>query len=314
MKVLVLCHQELVPPNKKISIKQAEYFPWRTEYFVSHALKENGHQVFFCGLLDQLRPLRHAIQHHKPDVVFNLLEEFDFEGMLEGFVVDAIEQFQLPYTGCHSEGLIIAKNKLATKVILASSRVLVPGARDFPKIVKLTTEDSSRGISAKSIVNSQNEMRQRTVYLKKKFGGSVFSESYISGRELHVGVLPNGLVTPVWETVFTKSVRQPILTESLKWNFDKRDRLGIHLRKASLNGEFEQNVKNMAKKSYKSLRLNGCARIDIRLTSDGKPYVLEVNPNPDLARWDEFAMCAKSAGVSYNELIDMILNFAIKKT
>ena len=117
----------------------------------------------------------------------------------------------------------------------------------------------------------------------------------------------------MWELYF-ENVEQPekeIFSSQAKFNTSYRKRKGIVTRKAKFDAEMEQKITNVAKKTYKNLNLNGYARIDMRVTSSGDVYVLEANPNPDIALDDEFACSAKHIGLKYPQLIEKILKLSL---
>lgn len=316
MRVLLLCHKSLVPPLKKQKFERAENALWRTEYYVAQSLLRLGHEVDVCGVNRSLSPLKNKIRKSNPDVVFNLLEEFDGEGLLEPFPVSYMESIRQPFTGSGSLGLILAKNKIAAKCLLRASGVLTPGHHRYPKIVKLLDEESSRGISDRSIVMSSEEEMRQAKKLMSRYKCRTFSEEYIEGRELHVGVIRKGnrlLVTPVWETVFGEKRGAPIISEKAKWDFAYRKRVGIQLQAAKgLPTSIRKTISEAAGRGFRALKLSGYARVDIRLTSDNRVYVLEVNPNPDVAWGDEFAECVRSMGLGYDEMITLFLQQALR--
>ena len=166
-RVLVLMHEDLVPPDDIAGRPDAEVSEYKTEYDVVTGLRDLGHEVQPLGLYDDLAPLRGAIQDLKPHIVFNLLEEFRGEPMLDHHVVSYLELVQAPYTGCNPRGLMIARDKALSKMILHHHRIrvprfaVVPAGRkltrkparlDYPLIVKSQVAEASFGIAEASIV------------------------------------------------------------------------------------------------------------------------------------------------------------------
>ena len=125
-RVLVLMHIDLVPPDDIAGKPDAEILEYKTEYDVISGLRDLGHEVQKLGLYDDLAPLRQAIQDFKPHIVFNLLDEFRGEAMLEQNVVCEVSHVQVPYTGCNPRGLILARDKALSKKLLAYHRVRLP--------------------------------------------------------------------------------------------------------------------------------------------------------------------------------------------
>lgn len=330
-RVLVLVHRHLVPPDDTtgIDVTTAE---WKTEFDVITTLREMGHEVKPLGIQDELNPIRQAMEEWKPTIVFNLLEAFDNINLFDQNVVSYLELLRLPYTGCNPRGLLLARDKSLSKKLLAYHRipvpefavfkrgrkVLVPPRLTFPVIVKSLTQESSIGISQASVVNDEEKLRKRVEFIHESVGTHAIAERYIDGRELYVGVLGNERlqVFPVWEMHFQKMVEGdnwPIATERVKWSAKYQEKHGIATDKAkSLPDGLEIAIGKMAKRVYRSLEISGYARIDMRLDEAGKVYVLEANPNPQIAYGEDFAESAEHAGLKYEALLDRILALGLQ--
>jgi D-alanine-D-alanine ligase len=330
-KVLVLVHKHLVPPDDTsgIDVVHAE---WKTEFDVISTLQEMGHEVRPLGIQDELNPIRQAIDEWKPTIVFNLLEAFDNVNLFDQNVVSYLELLRIPYTGCSPRGLLLARDKSLSKTLLAYHRIPVPeffvfrrGRKlqvprrlKFPVIVKSLTQQASIGISQASVVGDEERLRKRVEFIHASVGTHAIAERYIDGRELYVGVLGNERlqVFPVWEMQFQKMVEGdnwPIATERVKWSAKYQEKHGIATGKAiGLPDGLEPAISKMAKRVYRSLELSGYARIDLRLDAAGKVYVLEANPNPQIAYGEDFAESAEHGGLSYEDLLDRILALGLQ--
>jgi D-alanine-D-alanine ligase len=166
LRVLVLVHETLVPPESTDGYTTQEIDEWRTEYDVTTSLRAMGHEVKVLGMGDNLAELRSTIMEWKPDIAFNLLEEFQGIVTYDQYVVAFLELMRLPYTGCNPRGMMISRDKVLSKQILAYHRIataryaLLPRKRryveprklKFPLFVKSATEDASLGISQASII------------------------------------------------------------------------------------------------------------------------------------------------------------------
>jgi D-alanine-D-alanine ligase len=142
------------------------------------------------------------------------------------------------------------------------------------------------------------------------------AEQYIEGRELYVGVMGNlRLQTlPVWELIFEKVPEdQPrIATRRSKFNAAYQKKWGITSRAAQgLPEGMEKELAHLCKRIFRILGLTGYARLDFRLTPTGELYLLEANPNPQIACSEDFADSAKAAGMGYEELIERILKLGL---
>jgi D-alanine-D-alanine ligase len=332
-RVLVLMHVDLVPPDDIAGKPDAEFFEYKTEYDVLTGLRDLGHEVQPLGLYDDLTPLRQAIQNFKPHIVFNLLEEFRGETMLDQNVVSYLELVQVPYTGCNPRGLMIARDKALSKKILHYHRIrvprfaVVPAGRklrrkparlEYPLIVKSQVEQASLGIAEASLVNNDEKLAERIEFMHANVGTSLILEQYVDGRELYVGVMGNSRLQalPVWELEMRRlrSDAPRIATRRVKWNLKFQERRGIEIGPArDLPPEVERLLVKTTKRLYRLLQLSGYARMDFRLDAEGRPYFLEANPNADIGYGEEFAEAAEAAGIDYEQLLDRILAIGLRK-
>src|SRR5246127_1835295 len=218
MRTLVVMHESLVPPESLEGHTEKEIEEWRTEYDVTTTLRKAGHDVRCMGVLDSLTELRSAIADWKPDVVFNLLEEFNGIVTYDQHVVAFLELMRQPYTGCNPRGLLLSRDKSLSKQLLAFHRIATPqfavfrrGARfhvpkklRFPLFVKSTVEDASLGIAQASVVEDAARLKERIAFVHEQIKSDALVEEYVQGRELYVGVMGNERLTrlPVWEMVF----------------------------------------------------------------------------------------------------------------
>jgi D-alanine-D-alanine ligase len=328
-RVLVLMHEALVPPADVGGMDLAEV-DWKTEYDVSETLRGLGHDVHALGVAGDLAPIRDAIRDFKPEIAFNLLEAFDDVVTWDQNVVAYLELMKVPYTGCNSRGLMLGRDKAITKKLLHYHRIRVPHftivprgktARrprrlEFPVIVKSLTLDASIGISQASLVESDERLAERVRFMHDSVGTDAIVESYIEGRELYVGILGNQrlLALPVWELVFANlpEGRPRIATERLKSSTAYRRTHGIVTQEATdLPEPLARRIQTVCKRVYRILQLSGYARIDLRLSPEGEIYVLEANPNPQLAYGEDFAESAEKAGIKYGPLLQRIVNLGL---
>ncbi|RMD82753.1 MAG: hypothetical protein D6815_08430 [Candidatus Dadabacteria bacterium] len=133
-----------------------------------------------------------------------------------------------------------------------------------------------------------------------------------------MSVLGNTRLTvfPVAELVFRKRPPDAVLiaTSAAKHDVAYQKRWGVDVRRArSLPAELEHKLMQLGKKIYRILGLTGYGRIDFRLDRAGRPYFLEANPNPEIARYEEFASAAEAAGVQYEALLERILRLGIRR-
>jgi D-alanine-D-alanine ligase len=289
-----------------------------------------GHKVSLFGLFDDVLPLIDCARELSPDLVFNLCESFQDCRELEPNLIAMIELLGIRYTGAGADSLSLCKDKAMTKKLLAYHKLPVPRFQTFergdrvkidaelrfPCIVKPLAMEASEGIAIGSKVATPAECAERVRYLLKKVTPGVIVEEFIDGRELYVGMLgnKNPEIFPPQE-LFIKSKEKgapSFLTYKGKWDKVYRKRWRIDSAKAAyISPDVMAQISETASQIFRILRLRGYARIDLRLRDDGSIVFLEANPNPSIARSDDFAQGAAQLGIDYDELIDRIARLGL---
>jgi D-alanine-D-alanine ligase len=329
LRVLLLTDENLVPDKERSSLKGRDAELSKTEYDVLDALKRLGHDVVCAGVGSDLAVIRQAIVDNKPHIAFNLVEQFDGLAHFDQHVVSYLELRKQKYTGCNPRGLTLARDKALTKKILAYHRfpvarfsvfkprrkVSVPTRLKFPLFVKSLTDEGSEGISQASIVRQEDKLIERIAFIHEKTGSPALVEEFIEGRELYVGVFGNELLTalPPWELTMGNLPKDApmIATDKAKWDPSYQKRVGLKSGPARLNGNLPGKIERTSKRIYRLLGLSGYARLDYRLTEGGQLYLLEANPNPQIARNEDFADSAEHAGMSYEELLQKLVTLGL---
>jgi D-alanine-D-alanine ligase len=327
-----MVHPHLIPPENIDGLSEKEIDLFRCEYNVYSTLCELGHEVRVIGVLDRLGELRQIVQEWKPHVAFNLLQEFAGITDYDPYVVAYLEMIRQRYTGCNPRGLMLSRDKVLTKQVLAWHRIATPsfhlfpfgtrfkeprkGKIQFPLFVKSATEDASLGISQASIVEDMTRLRERVEFIHEKVQSDALVEEYIDGRELYIGVLGNDRLTtlPTWEIHFgtLAEAQAGIATRKVKWDRDYQAKHGIKTGPAEgLSKAEAEKLSRLAKRIYRALHMCGYARLDLRMRKDGKVFLLEANGNPDLTYGEDFAESAESAGIGYDKLIARIVNLGL---
>src|SRR5688572_50562 len=328
-RVLLMVHETLVPPVDASAIGDARLDEIRTERDVLHALRRCGHDVRVLGIGDDLTELRETIDSWRPHVVFNLLDEFQGIISHDHYVVAYLELLKQRYTGCNPRGMMLSRDKVLTKRVLATHGVTTPAFKlfpfgrrfraparvEFPLFVKSATEDASLGISQASRCDDMRSLRERVELIHEQVQSDALAEEYVDGRELYVGVLGNSkLVTlPPWEMDFGTLPRDQakIATRRAKWNRKYRAKHAIETGKAELYSEQRAHLSRLAKRTYRALYMSGFARMDFRLCADDRIYLLEANCNPNLSKGEDFADAAKAAGLGYTALVNRIVQLGL---
>lgn len=326
LRVLVVAHASLVPPESLEGYSDKEISEWRTEYDVTSTLRNSGHDVRCIGVLDSLTELRTAISEWKPDIVFNLLEEFDGIVTYDQHVVAFLELMRQCYTGCNPRGLLLSRDKSLCKQLLAfhriptpqftvfprGSKIRIPRRIKFPLFVKSTEQDASLGISQASVVDDAVKLKERIEFVHEQVRSDALVEEFIEGRELYVGVMGNERLTrlPIWEMVFGSMPDSlaAIATRKVKWDKRYQQRYGITTRAAEdLPPSVVATLDRLSRRIYRALGMSGYARMDFRVTNDGQVYVLEANANPNLEAAEDFAASARAARIEYDELLEKLI-------
>jgi D-alanine-D-alanine ligase len=327
LRVVMLADEKLLPTGRLDDFSEKERELRKTEYHVRDAIEALGHDLVAVGVLDDLSSIRGAIDAHKPHVVFNLVEEFNGIGFFDQHVVSYLELRGQAYTGCNPRGLTLARDKAVTKKILAYHGLPVPRFEVFPRrrkvrrpdwlqfplFVKSLTEEGSAGISSASIVHTDAKLLERIAFIHSATKSAAIAEEFIDGREMYVGVMGNDSTRafPAWEFSMTKKDpdRPLIASDRAKWDPAFQRAVGLRTGPANLPKSWATKLAAQSRDIYRLLGLSGYARLDYRVTESGRAYLLEANPNPQIAEDEDFAASARHAGVSYPELIGMLLRY-----
>jgi len=331
LRILALVHRHLIPPAEIPEGTNIESAPWRTEFDVLTTLRALGHEVQPLGVHDDLGDIRRTSTEWKPHIAFNLLEGFDDITIFDQNVVSHLELLKLSYTGCNPRGLLLARDKSLSKKLLAYHRILVPEFEvfrigrpirrpkrlAFPLIVKSLTQEASIGISQASVVDSDEKLKERVTFIHESIGTAAIAEQYIEGRELYVGILGNQALQslPVWELFFTNMPAEAkrIATDRVKWSVKYQEKYGIDSGPAKdLPDAVTETIQHVCKRAYRALEMSGYGRIDMRLDESGRVWVLEANPNPQIAKGEDFAASAEKVGIAYDALLQRIVNLGLR--
>jgi len=331
VRIVALVHRHLIPPAKIEEGTDITAAPWRTEYDVITTLAAMGHEVQTLGVHDDLREIRRLVEEWKPHIAFNLLEGFDDITIFDQNVISYLELLKLSYTGCNPRGLLLSRDKSLSKKLLHYHRIPVPDAEvfrsgrpirrpkrlTFPLIVKSLTQEASIGISQASVVDSDEKLQERVTFVHESIGTAAIAEQYIEGRELYVGILGNQALQalPVWELFFTNMPEgaKRIATDRVKWSVKYQKKYGIDSGAATDLPEGKaEGIQHLCKRAFRALELSGYARIDLRLDEAGNVWVLEANPNPQIAKGEDFAASAEKVGLAYEAVLQRIINLGLR--
>jgi D-alanine-D-alanine ligase len=271
-----------------------------------------------------------TINSYSPDIIYNFVESVEGISSYEWCMTGLFQLLSYEFTGCTPITLGNCLNKERTKSILKARNILTPDnitfkpnskftTRDitlnYPIIIKLNTEDASIGISEFSVVNNYKELRKHFRFLSETYDQDIILEEYIEGRELNVAILGDK-VLPISEIKFTGLPRglPNIVTYDSKWIEGSTYYCNTKpVVPARLNEKTKKRIEKVAWAAFEALNCRDYARVDIRLNKTGVPFVIEVNPNPDISSDSGFARAAAADGISHEELLYTIANFALNR-
>lgn len=304
---------------------EAEYDNIETVYGIRDALKSGGCSV---KLLEADENLPSLLLKHDVDIVFNIAEGIQGRGR-EGQVPAILNYYRVPFTGSDETTLCIALDKALTKRLLSTYHIRTPKHRvitkdhksiggnfRYPVIVKPNAEGSSKGISDVCTAADRHELLDLLHRSISMYGQDMLVEEYIEGREFTVGIIGNGegmRVFPPMEIVYLnrKENKYNIYSYNVKKDYK---RLIKYECPAKLDKKTESEMVKMAGKIYNILECRDFARMDFRLSEDGKPYFIEINPLPGLAPgYSDYPMLAAFNGMDYNSLVRGVLDAALKR-
>src|SRR5213596_1533470 len=283
----------------------------------------------FAGLGHQVQklPVRHDCRWfaacRRADLVFNLCEGVHGVAAWEDHVAAMLEFAGIPFTGCGSWTMATCRRKAIANTLLAREGLPVPRwtlargtiADDFPlpAIVKPAAEDASAGLDRGSVVADRKTLRARVAAMTERFD-EVLVQEYVAGREFNVGFVGTRTL-PIAEIDFTRMPEGawPILTYAGKWEAGSPDDLGsVPVCPAAIPQKLAERLGKLAEAAWRGMQGKGYGRVDLRLDQEGRPWVLEVNPNPDLNDDAGLSRMAKAAGWDYAELVRRIAEVALR--
>ncbi len=318
--------------------------PWETVAEeiaqIVECVREAGYDAKSINIRDSFETLLEAVKSERPDVVMNLIEWFHDDIENETFVPATFEMLSQSYTGNRPLALALCQKKPHAKALLAANGLPVPRgivvdlvqgrapadlALKYPLIVKPAFDDASGGIDAGSVVRDRKALDARVQLVVGEHKMPALVEEFIEGREIHCAILGNSppRPLPLYEMEFkTGAVDNDgralpnIITYRAKWDPFSRDHYAME-GKCPAGGLDDASVARIQAIAVRAFQVLGCrdyARVDMRVTAAGDPYILEVNPNPDLADSCAFAQCVRASGRTYAQAVQEIVGFALERS
>lgn len=344
MKVALLYNQK--PEHLPVTSRYAsdEFAEWdnaETIQAVADALRAHprvSDVVLIDCHPDNILSIVETLQRAKPDICFNIAEGIGLPSR-EAQIPALLDLMGIAYTGSDPTTLCITLDKARTKEILAYHRIPTPAFwlisslseaaqfashdQTYPMIVKPLHEGSSKGIFERSVVMTQAELSAQLREALTVYKQPALVEAFLAGREFTVGLLGNGAraqVLPIVEITFEHlpATSRKIYSYEAKWLWDDPSNpVEVFRCPAPIAPELAERIVELCKRAYLALRCRDWARIDVRLDEQDKPHIIEVNPLPGiLPNPDEHSclpMAARQAGLSYNQLIQRVLDEALER-
>jgi D-alanine-D-alanine ligase len=318
-----------VMPSKGVSIDYIADAEVEEEVdIIEDALKKLNLKFQRLPLKNDVEPLIKSIKQFNPDVIINTCEGAYGDSHLEMTVASLLELLRLPYTGCPPLSLGLCQNKGLSKDIMNAEGISTPkyrivknyedyrGELTYPLFVKPLSEDGSIGITKDSYVENNTELKQQIEYISKFYEQPALVEEFVNGRELNISIMggEDPKVLPISEIIFKDFKGPKIVDYSAKWLKETEEyKNTVSDCPAKLGPEVTSTLKKIALKTFSTFLCRDYARVDIRLRGD-TPYVLEVNPNPDISIDGGFVRSLKAAGIRYEDFIKVILLSALKRS
>ncbi|MFL5402087.1 MAG: hypothetical protein ACJ8BF_04645 [Gemmatimonadales bacterium] len=292
---------------------------------VRDVLRRRGHEV-------ELLPVRYGdfrwlSRLRRADLVFNLCEGINGHARYEDLVVGTLELTGVPFTGCRTWPTSLCHRKHVANTLLSAAGVPVPAFTlaqanktpvefPLPAIVKPAAEDASVGIDNGAVCTSKRALKRRVAQMLEQFD-EVLIQEYVAGREFNVGFIGRRML-PLAEVRFEDLPQGtwPIVSYAAKWiPGSPEDEGTVPVCPAEVPPELFQHLGEVARKAWGHMSdFEGYGRVDLRLTEEGQPYVLEVNPTPDLSSNAGLARMGRAFGWSYDELVMQIVDEALMRS
>ncbi len=297
--------------------------------FIKAALKKSFSSVETVAVTKNIYENIELLKEHHNAVIFNLVESVEGIAEYEVYHAGLYDLLKLPYTGNVPQCLGNCLHKFRAKQILLANKILAPRATTFapgakadlihdlhyPLMTKLLKEDASIGISEHSVVRNAAELQKQLDFLFESYRQPAIVEEYIEGREFNIGIL-GGTPLPISEISFEGLPADfpKIVTYEGKWMQESLYyKHTTPLCPAPVDADMQKKLHAVAIAAYRAMECRDYARVDVRVDSKGIPYVIEVNPNPDISTDAGFTRAASKVGIDYDALIKTIAEFAVER-
>ena len=290
---------------------------------VRDTLAAMGHRASLFSVDEGVGPFAERLEALQPEAVFNLCEGYRECSAGESCVAGLLDLLGIPYTGSGAVALGIALDKpLAKELFIArqiptprfavyrQSPAQLPSLR-FPLMLKLAGEDGSLGITPDNVALDEASARTRLQQLFDQYRAPVLVEEFIDGREFTVALLEG---EPLLVEEIDIRVEPRIVGFRAKWTADSAEYAGtISVFSPAITDEQRSELMTLSRRVWDVIGLRDYARVDFRMDADGRIYVLEANPNPDLSVGSGYRRSLEVAQISFADFITRLLDNALRR-
>lgn len=310
LKVLLLVHPYF-RPDRKGPVRSA------SERHVWSGLRGLGCVREVSCAQASLRELDRDLVRFRPDVAFNLLEEFQDEGIFDFHPVSYLRRIGVPVTGCNPVGLIISRHKWWSAQVLEAAGIRVPICAVWndlrredlrlPVFLKYNSEHASMGITSRNRALTWSAARRRAREMRRVHGDQILVQEFVPGREYNVSVWGNGKPRTLRPFELYLGGQDAFATEKIKFSRAVQRRRWILARELRGQKALERRLRSAATKAFRALGLSGYARMDFRVNPEGQIFLIDANANPNLARNEDFNLAARAEGFNYLDVLREII-------
>jgi len=290
---------------------------------VRNALAAMGHRASLVRVDAGIRPFVDELEAMQPDLVFNMCEGYRESSAGEYHIAGLLELLGIPYTGSAPVALALALDKPLSKEVFTARNIptpaftvyrqmpAVPPANGFPLMLKLAGEDASVGITPENVVRDVASFEKRLEELLREYHAPVLAEAYIEGREFTIAMF-DGRPLLVEEIEF--SVEPRIVGFRAKWDSGSAEYEGTNPTFTPvITDQQREEMSTLAVRVWEALGFRDYARVDFRMDGDGRVYVLEANPNPDISVGSGYRLALDAAKISYLDFVARLVENAFSR-
>jgi D-alanine-D-alanine ligase len=326
---VIVAYTEYEPPAVNNGERMSEESLLEMARQVEAAVQTLGWPVMVIPLQRSILNFVNRLRSENPDVLVNLCEGFYGRARWEANVAGVFELLGLSFTGNPLRTLALCQDKFQAKAVLRAAGLPTPPAQlmtspgqatdlTFPLIVKPDMEDASLGIYPQSVVRDAESLAQQVQRVVETYHQPAIVEKYVEGREFNVSVMDNGKVQPlpVSEIDFTEMPKGAphICSYEAKWFEDHPlYQKTPPVCPAQIDEDLRQKLQELAVAAFQVMGCRDYARVDFRMSREGKIYILEVNPNPDISLNAGYVRALKAAGLRYEKFWRLMIENALKR-